>query len=223
MRRGQLDHELDDVARGAELAVLPGAGDLAEHVFVEVALGVAVLHRHLVDHVHDLGEQRRRRDGEARILHVVRVGRAVAAERAQEREDVLADDGEHLRRREVLEARPAAGPRRARPAGDRPCPRERRAAPSACLSRVGLALLQRVQVVEPLDEEQVGDLLDDLERIGDAARPEGIPEGVDLTADFAGEHRARSIGTPLRAGEKKGLLAGRRSASARTLPDPHTG
>jgi hypothetical protein len=47
LRRGQLDHQPDDVARRAELAVLPGAGDLAEHVLVEVALGVAVLHRHL--------------------------------------------------------------------------------------------------------------------------------------------------------------------------------
>ena len=70
----------------------PARGDLAEHVFVEVALGVAVLHRHVVDHVHDLGEQRGRGDGEPRVLHVMRVGRVVAAERAQEREDVLADD-----------------------------------------------------------------------------------------------------------------------------------
>ncbi len=53
LRRDHLDHELNDVARGAELAVLPGAGDLAEHVFVKVALRVAVLHRDLVDHVHD--------------------------------------------------------------------------------------------------------------------------------------------------------------------------
>ena len=59
VRRGHLHHQLDDVARRAELAVLPGAGDLAEHVLVEVALGVAVLHRDVVDHVHDLGQQRR--------------------------------------------------------------------------------------------------------------------------------------------------------------------
>ena len=40
-----LDHEPDDVARRAELAVLPGRGDLAEHVLVKIALGVALLHR----------------------------------------------------------------------------------------------------------------------------------------------------------------------------------
>ena len=54
-RRDHLDHQRDDVARRAELAVLPGGGDLAEHVLVEVALGVAILHRDLVEQVDDLG------------------------------------------------------------------------------------------------------------------------------------------------------------------------
>ena len=89
-RRNHLHHELDDVARRAELTVLPGRGDLGEHVLVEVALGVAVLHRDLVDEVDDLGKQLRGGDGEAGVLHVVRVGRAVAAECPEEREDVLA-------------------------------------------------------------------------------------------------------------------------------------
>ncbi len=39
-RRGHLHHQLDDVARGSKLAVLPGSVDISEHVFVEVALGV---------------------------------------------------------------------------------------------------------------------------------------------------------------------------------------
>ena len=57
LRRDHLDHQPDDVARRAELAVLPGGSDLGEHVLVEVALGVALLHRHLVDHVDDFGEK----------------------------------------------------------------------------------------------------------------------------------------------------------------------
>ena len=44
----------------------------------------------------------------------------------------------------------------------------------------GLVLLERVQVVEPAQEQQVGDLLDDFERVGDAAGPEGVPDAVDL-------------------------------------------
>jgi hypothetical protein len=52
----------------------------------------------------------------------------------------------------------------------------------------GLVFLQRVEVVEALEKEEVGDLLDDFEGIGNAAGPEGISEGVNLTADLAGEH-----------------------------------
>jgi len=45
-----------------------------------------------------------------------------------------------------------------------------------------------VQVVQPAQKEQVGDLLDDFQRVGDAAGPEGIPDSVDLALDFAGHH-----------------------------------
>jgi hypothetical protein len=45
-----------------------------------------------------------------------------------------------------------------------------------------------VQVVQAPQEEQVGDLLDDLQRVGDAAGPEGIPDSVDLASDFTGHH-----------------------------------
>jgi hypothetical protein len=56
------------------------------------------------------------------------------------------------------------------------------------LEAQGLVLLQRLEFVEALQEEQVGDLLDHLERIADAARPEGIPDAVDLLLDDAGDH-----------------------------------
>ncbi len=72
-----LHHQPDDVARRAKLPVLPGGGDLAQHVLVEIALGVAVLHGDLVDHVHDFGEQRGRGNGEAGPFHVLGVGCAV--------------------------------------------------------------------------------------------------------------------------------------------------
>ena len=55
-----LHHQLDDVARGAELPVLSGRGDLREHVLVDVALGVAVDHGDLVEPVDRLPQQRRR-------------------------------------------------------------------------------------------------------------------------------------------------------------------
>ena len=40
-----------------------------------------------------------------------------------------------------------------------------------------------------LGEKKVGNLLNDFERIGDAARPESIPDLIDLAANFTGKHR----------------------------------
>ncbi len=54
LRSDEFDHRFDDVPRRAKLAVLPRRGDLPEHVFVEVALRIPILHRHVVDQVHDL-------------------------------------------------------------------------------------------------------------------------------------------------------------------------
>jgi hypothetical protein len=91
-----LHHQPNNVARRAKLSVLSGAGNLAQHVFVEVALGVPVFHGDFVDHVHDLGQQRRRGNGEAGALHVLGVGCAVATQGSQPGEDVLADHRVHL-------------------------------------------------------------------------------------------------------------------------------
>ena len=49
-RRHHLHHQADDVPRRPELAVLPGRRNLAEHVLLDVALGVSVLHRDAVRH-----------------------------------------------------------------------------------------------------------------------------------------------------------------------------
>jgi hypothetical protein len=38
-----------------------------------------------------------------------------------------------------------------------------------------------MRLIEPPDEQQVGDLLDYLERIGDAARPKSVPDPIDLS------------------------------------------
>src|SRR5262245_11388957 len=53
----------------------------------------------------------------------------------------------------------------------------------------GLALLQLLHLVEALDEDQVGDLLDHLERIGEAARPEVVPNVINLVSQLARQHR----------------------------------
>ena len=53
-RRSQLDHQPDDVTWGTELAVLSGGGDLSQHVFVDIALGITLLHRYLIEQIHHL-------------------------------------------------------------------------------------------------------------------------------------------------------------------------
>ena len=41
-------------------------------------------------------------------------------------------------------------------------------------------LPERVQLVEPLDEEQISQLLDDRERVGNPAGPHRVPNTVDF-------------------------------------------
>ena len=52
----------------------------------------------------------------------------------------------------------------------------------------GFQFFERLQLVKPLDEKQIGDLLDDFQRIGNPAGPEGIPDLIDLVTNFVGEH-----------------------------------
>ena len=92
---------------------------------------------------------------------------------------------EHLRAGEMLEARPAqvlVGLAALVLALGEDAPLDRLA------ERGGLALLQLLHLVEALDEDQVGDLLDHLQRIGQPARPEVVPDAVDLVAQFTRQH-----------------------------------
>jgi hypothetical protein len=51
-----------------------------------------------------------------------------------------------------------------------------------------LALAQRMQLVESLDEQQRGHLRDHFQRVRDAARPEVIPDPVDLGLQLSSDH-----------------------------------
>ncbi len=48
-----------------------------------------------------------------------------------------------------------------------------------------------MQVVEALEEQQVRELFHHFEGVRDAARPEGVPDSVDLRSEFAGQHGRR--------------------------------
>ena len=181
--RGHVHHQPDDVAWRAELPVLPGGGDLAEHVLVEITLGIAVGHVDVVELVDYVGQHPSGGHHEEGVLHVMGVGRSLVrvsrlAQRLDEGEHPVPHRLEHPLGRKLLEARPAqsvlvGGEQR-------------------LLDRVagagGLVLLARVQLVQTLDEEQVGQLLDDRERIRDAAGPHGVPDSVDLGLQLTGDH-----------------------------------
>ncbi len=216
-RLHQFDHRGDDVPRRAELAVLAGGGDLAEHVFVDVALGVAAAHVELVELVDHLGEEGGARHLEPRVAHVARIGRTVTAQRAQEREDVLVDDAEHLARLEILELRPAqvlVVLAALVLAFGEDAPLHWRA------ERGRLALLQFLHLVEALDENEIGDLLDHLQRVCEPARPEIVPDAVDLVAQFPCQHAMRPCRA--RAGRPHvcSCRIGRAAASAVSTPAP---
>ena len=182
------------MARRAELAVLSGRGDLAQHVLVEVALGVAILHRDIGEEIDHLGQQRRRRDREARALHVRRVRGALLGHGAQEGEYVLGDDLEHRGRLAVFQPRPAhvlIGD--ATLLADAVLAIGEDAPLHRLLQPIGSIFFPRVDFVEPAQEQEVGDLLDDLDRIGDAARPEGVPDRVDFRAKFPRQHHVPSL------------------------------
>ncbi len=109
-----------------------------------------------------------------------------AAQSAQPREDMLADDRIHVTRIEVLEAVPAEI--LVVSASCCPCPRERSASASASFSRLAFSSSAVSSSSRRLRKSKVGDLLNDFKGVGDPARPEGIPDLVDLIANFTSKH-----------------------------------
>ena len=52
----------------------------------------------------------------------------------------------------------------------------------------GLVLFQSLQIVEPLDEEHVGELLHYLQRVGNPAGSERVPDPIDLRLQLTCDH-----------------------------------
>lgn len=201
----QLHHHLADVLGGAELAVLPGGGELAEHVFVEIALHVQVGDVVLIEIVQpgdDLLEHLGRGDQEHGVGHIAGEGGV----------GLIAGDGrrglQHLALlRDVGQAAmPHVLDGGKDPAGDHivngPGIAMLEAAPAHCLPRGGSgedlgdaapggvleSLRLQLLFVQRADEHQIGQLLDHRERIGDAACPEIRPDFVHFVFDCTGNH-----------------------------------
>ncbi|MEL7170103.1 MAG: hypothetical protein AAGN64_12225 [Bacteroidota bacterium] len=126
-------------------------------------------------------------DHKDRALHMLRVGRARRVgvvplpQGLDEGEDLLLYGAQHRLGRELLEARPAEVllvASKERLEVERP-------------GTLRLALAARLGVVEALDEEQGRELLDDGERVRDAARPERGPDLIDPPLKRPCDHGAR--------------------------------
>src|SRR6266545_313199 len=108
-------------------------------------------------------------------------------ERLDERKDVVAHMVQHLFGRQMAELRPAqllAGPFLAAACLVLSIEQRR----GLLLQELGIAATLFIQRVEPPHEQQVADLLDGGQRVGDAARPEAVPELVDFRANNWCQH-----------------------------------
>jgi hypothetical protein len=111
------------------------------------------------------------------------VGGAIATEGAEEGEDVFADYGMHFAGFEVFEDGPAViGVGAVAGVGAF----GEGAAFDGFAEAGGFGLFEGLEFIEAAEEEEVGDLFDDFEGVGNAASPEGIPDCVYLLFDFAG-------------------------------------
>jgi hypothetical protein len=55
--------------------------------------------------------------------------------------------------------------------------------------RTGNLARRRIGRPAPITKEEIGNLLNDFQRVGNPARREGIPYLINLTADLTGKHR----------------------------------
>ena len=177
-RRQHLHHHADDMARRAELPVAPGGVELAEQVFVQVPLHVLVLLRdlHLVDQLAGFDQQGWLADLALGVGHV-------ALERAARRPQLAQVGKDHFFQMAQsflgFQVRPIAPAQVLRQAGGVGLPQ-----------LLGQLFASVLCVVHALEEEQVRKLLDGVQRVGQAARPELVPQRVDLRFKFGvGKHK----------------------------------
>ena len=201
----KLHHHFDDVARRAELAVLAGGGKFSQHVFIQVALHIQIGNVMLIQVVQsgdDFLQHLRRGNQEHRVAHVpgeraffsvrradVRDFRQLALFRKIRQASVLHvfDGGEdplgnhvvNVARVVVLELAPAHG------LSDRGLREDFLHLLAAHLfKRFGFQLF----FVERADEHQIGQLFDDRQGIGNAARPDVRPDFIYFIFDGARNH-----------------------------------
>ena len=143
-----------------------------------------------VDHVDGRHHEAGLLDEELGVFHVFAQRAGLLAELAEVRKDFVAHQGQHGLAAEVLEVRPpqrllVGGEQAAEPLG------------RAALQPLVFLLFGAFAKIEQPGKGEEGNLFDDGQRVGDAARPEFFPELVDACFELAGDHEVtvrRSMG-----------------------------
>ena len=184
-------HHTYDMARGAELTVVARGCHLAQHVFVDIAHGVAVVHVQGIYAFHYLHQCARVLNQESSTCHESAVGRFPArVEVLDEGECITADDAKHLLCLLVLEHAPAqrlVGHLAVR-VGVVPCPLLEGGVLHRHTHNAGIGLLGLLRIVQHLHEEQICHLLQNGNGIRYATRPKRIPNGVYPTLYLTCNH-----------------------------------
>ena len=98
------DNHTDDVARRAELTVLPLLRHSCQHILIDIAHGVGIFHIQQVDIVDDTLQHVSLRNTEHGILHVAAIGRTtLLADALDKHKHVVAHMVQHVLGRETLE------------------------------------------------------------------------------------------------------------------------
>ena len=191
IRLHHLDHHADNVSRRTELPVVAACGHLAQHILINVAHRIAVVHVEPVDTIHNLRKRACIRNQERGTFHEAAVRRFLTVvQRLDEREHIARNRSEHRLGILVLEHMPAEALVRNILFGIGIAPVA--ALENSVLERnahdVRVRLFRALAIVQHLHEEQVSHLLQNRDGVRDAARPKSIPDGVYAVLDFASNH-----------------------------------
>ena len=188
----QLHHHFDDMARGTELAVETGLGNLGQKVFVHIAADIAVLHLfhlviNLIQTVHHFAQQQRGGQLEDGIAHVLGIGTVLTAVQIlDERKYPLLHDRVHSACVKVMEHRPLQLSAIDLPLADFHFIRK-----NALEGQTQHGTLFGAEIVggiQIMDKHQIRNLLDDIQWIHQSACGENVPQAVNSIFQFACNH-----------------------------------
>ena len=185
------------MARGTELAVEAGLADFAEQIFVGIAPHIHRLrfvHQavDLVQRIHYFGQQQRRGQLENGVVHILGVSAVlISVEIFDERKHPLLHDGVHFPCWEVMKYTPFE-----LLAVDGALTHLHLIGEDAGIRQSqhgGLFRPEMVRIIQVVNEHQISNLLDDVQRVHQTTRRKNIPKTVNFIFQFACNHESNPL------------------------------